>query len=105
MKRSLIIFLLLSARLLLADSQFPYTAPSEDEPAPDSVAQQELGFLVLDYGHPGVYGRSTNFWIASSGQVHTQAFERRKDGKQDETRYTYKLDLDQLARLRSLLDS
>ena len=105
MKHALIIILLLSARLLMAESPFPFTPPSEDQPAHDSIAQQELGSLVLDYGHPNVYGRSTNYWIASSGLVHTQAFKRREDGKQGETRYKYKLSADQLKRLQALLES
>jgi len=105
MRRGILILTLLVTRVCAAEPNFPITPPAEDEPAPASVAPQSLGFVILDYGHPGVFGRSTNFWISSAGRVHTQAFKRRKDGKQDEIRYEYALAPEQLAKLQDLLNS
>lgn len=105
MKYILLILLLLLPRMWAADPLFPITPAAEDDPAPDSVATEGLSFFILDYGQPGVFGKPKNFWVSSAGRVHTQGFDRRKDGKQDEVRYEYDLTPQQLKELQSRLEA
>jgi hypothetical protein len=82
----------------------PVTSPYADEPTATTDTPRKLGFCILDFGSPHIYGSPASFWIDDSGKVVTQQFKATDDGMQ-ESRYEYTLNAAEQRMLLSLLET
>ncbi|MEM7316714.1 MAG: hypothetical protein AAF497_26570 [Planctomycetota bacterium] len=86
------------------ERQFPVTSSYADKPTATTDTARKLGFCILDFGSPHIYGSPASFWIDGSGRVATQQFEAAEDGMQ-ETRHEYTLTVAEQRKLLALLET
>ncbi len=95
--------LLIAATIACAENQFPVTPAGGGKATALSSSKPKLGFLILDYGLPNVYGGNTCFWINEKGKVITQRISRGKKSGSYEERYEYTISSEEIAQLVGLL--